>query len=75
MIAAAQTALQAAIRTTVEGKTNEDVTAVIAQVAEAYGVLPLEGAYSHKHKKHVIDETEVIMNKHMPEQKAQKYEF
>jgi curved DNA binding protein len=75
LIAAGHTALQAAIRTTVEGNTNEDVTKVIAKVAEEFGVLPLEGAYSHKHKKHFIDETDVIMNKKMPEKPAAKYEF
>ena len=75
LIVAGQTALNAAIRTTLAGKTNEDVTKVIADVAEQFGVVPLEGAYSHKHRKHVVDEQEVVMNKHIPERKVETYEF
>lgn len=75
VIAAGHTCLQAAIRTTVEGKSNEDVTAVISQVAEEYGVTPLEAAYSHKHKKHFQDENDVIMNVKMPEKPTPKVEF
>ena len=56
MIIAGQTALQAGIRTVIAGKTNEDVTKVIQQVAEEFKVSAMEGAYSHKHKKHLIDE-------------------
>ena len=75
LIACGHTALQAAIRKTVAGNTNDEVTEAIGKVAESFGVVPLEGAYSNKHKKHVIDESEVIMNKHLPEKKADKYEF
>ena len=57
------------------GNTNEDVTARILKVCEEFKVNALEGAYSHKHKKHLIDEGDVIMNKPIPERKAQKYEF
>lgn len=75
LIVAGQTALQAGIRTIIAGNTNEDVTARIEKVAEEFKLNAMEGAYSHKHKKHLIDEGEVIMNKHMPERRAQKYEF
>jgi len=51
------------------GSTNDDVTKVIEKVAEQYGFSPIEGTYSHKHKKHTLDEKHVIMNKHVPEKK------
>ena len=66
LIVAGHTALQAAIRTCIEGKTNSDVTDIIQKTADQFGFKPLEGAYSHMHKKHTLSENEVIMNKHMP---------
>lgn len=75
LVKATHTAFQAAFRTLVEGKTNEDVTAVVAKVAEQFGVVPLEGAYSSKHKKHAMDDVHLIMNKAIPEKRTEKYEF
>jgi methionine aminopeptidase len=69
LITAGYTALQAAIRKCVVGSTNDDVTRVIEKVAEQYGFSPIEGTYSHKHKKHTLDEKHVIMNKHVVEKK------
>ena len=75
LMVAGKTALEAVVRTTIAGKTNEDVTQVIADVAAAFGVSPVEGVQSHKHKKHVIDESDIIMNKLIPERRAEKYTF
>lgn len=75
LITAGYTALQAALRKVVVGNTNDDVTKVIEKVAEQYGFAPIEGTYSHKHKKHTLDEKHVIMNKFVPEKKQEKYEF
>jgi len=75
LITAGHTALQAALRKVVVGATNDDVTKVIEKVAESYGFSPIEGTYSHKHKKHTLDEKHVIMNKFVPEKKQEKYEF
>lgn len=75
LITAGYTALQAALRKVVVGNTNDDVTKVIEKVAEQYGFSPIEGTYSHKHKKHTLDEKHVIMNKFVPEKKQEKYEF
>jgi len=69
LITAGYTALQAAIRKCVIGSTNDDVTKVIEKVAKEYGFSTIEGTYSHKHKKHVLDEKHIIMNKIVPEKK------
>jgi curved DNA binding protein len=72
---AAHAALVAATRTIKVGSTNQDVTAVIAKVCEAYGVNPVQGVLSHKTKKHLIDGNEVIINKETPEQRVEDWEF
>lgn len=70
LIVGCHDALQGAIRTTLVGRTNVEVTEMIAKVASQYGFEPLEGSYSHKHRKHNIDEMDVILNKMMPESKT-----
>lgn len=67
LIVGAQNAIQAAIRTTLVDKTNVEVTDIISKTAEQFGFVALEGAYSHKHRKHAIDEQDVILNKMIPE--------
>jgi len=45
------------------GHTNNQVTALIAKVCEAYEVNAVEGVLSHELKKHLIDGNKVIINK------------
>ena len=49
---------------------DSDITATIAQVAEAYGCQPVEGVLSHQMKKHVIDANKTIINKTTQEQQV-----
>lgn len=74
ILAGAQ-ALDAAIKTVKVGKTNQDVTRVIGQVAEAYETTPLEGVLSHETKKLLLDGTKVIINKETAEQKVPDCDF
>lgn len=75
VILAAHFALLAAQRIIKEGATNTQVTQAIAQVAEQFGVTPLEGVLSHKVKKHLIDGNDVIINKETAEQRVEEFEF
>lgn len=75
LLVAGQTALEAAIRTCVAGNTNEQVTNVIEKVASEFNLSPVEGTYSHKHKKHMMEEKSIILNKHTPERKQDLVTF
>jgi methionine aminopeptidase len=57
------------------GATNKNVTEVVAKVCEEFGIAPVEGALSHKLKKHLIDGNDAIMNKEMPERRVESFEF
>jgi hypothetical protein len=48
---------------------------VVAKVCEEFGITPCEGALSHKLKKHLIDGSDVILNKETPEKKVETWEF
>ena len=54
---------------------NEDVTEVIKRVAETYHVNAVEGVLSHRMRKFLIDDTNVIMNRTLPDQRVEKCEF
>lgn len=75
VIAAAHTALQAAIRTFRAEKTNFQVTEMIKKSAEAYETQPLDAVFSSKQKKHLIDTNDTIANRYNPEHKVEKYTF
>lgn len=75
VILAAHNAFLAATRSIKPGALNQDVTAKIQAVCEAYGVEPLQGVLSHKTKKHLNDGNEVIINKETPEQRVEDWEF
>jgi len=60
---AAWTASELAQRMFKDGATNQEITDMIAKVAEAYKCSPVEGVLSHQMKKHVIDANKVIINK------------
>jgi len=74
-IAAAHYAAEAAVRLITPGKKNSDVTAAIAQVAEAFNVKPVEGVLSHQIKRFVIDGNNVINGKSSLDQKTEEFTF
>lgn len=47
----------------------------MSKIAESFKCNPVEGALSHKLKKHLIDGNDVIINKETPDQKVETYEF
>lgn len=57
------------------GATNKSVSETIAKVCEEFGITPVEGALSHKLKKHLIDGSDVILNKETPEKRVETFEF
>lgn len=69
------TALQAAIRTFFAERKNTEVTDVIKKAAESYKCQPMDGFFSGKVKKHMIDTADTIANRHNPEQKVEDYTF
>ena len=75
VITAVYTAAEAVLRLMRPGKTNEEVTEMIARIAKIYGVEPLEGTLSHQMKRYVIDGSKVIMNKQTLEARADKWKF
>lgn len=74
-VVAAYTAADAALRVMRPGKSNEDVTNVIAKVAADFGVTPLEGVLSHQMKRYIVDGSKVIMNKQTIESRADQWDF
>ena len=75
VILAAYKAKEAALRLIKPGHTNNQVTALIAKVCEAYQVNAVEGVLSHELKKHLIDGNKVILNKETFDQKVEEQEF
>lgn len=62
-VMAAYTAADAVLRVMRPGRSNDEVTAVIAKVAADFEVAPLEGVLSHQMKRYVVDGSKVINNK------------
>jgi len=54
---------------------NNQLTPVIAKVAEAYECTPVEGVLSHEVKRHFIDGNKVIINRETAEQKVDDEEI
>jgi len=63
VVTAAWTAAECAQRMFKEGATNQEITQMVAKVAEEFKCSPVEGVLSHQMKKHVIDANKVILNK------------
>lgn len=57
------------------GTSNKNVTEVIQKVCDEFGIAPVEGALSHKLKKHLIDGNDVILNKEQPDKRVETWEF
>lgn len=74
-VVAAYTAADAVLRVMRPGKSNEEVSDVIAKVAADFEVSPLEGVLSHQMKRYVVDGSKVIMNKQTVEARADKWDF
>lgn len=51
------------------------MTKAVQAVCDEFEVEPLQGALSHRMKKHLIDGNEVIINKETPEQRVDDWEF
>jgi len=75
VILAAYNAFLAATRSIRVGSLNQEVTAKIQEVADAFECNPVQGVLSHKIKKHLCDGNEVIINKETPEQRVDDWEF
>ncbi len=75
VILAAYKAKEAALRLIKPGHNNNQVTALIAKVCEAYEVNAVEGVLSHELKKHLIDGNKVILNKETYDQRTEEEEF
>jgi curved DNA binding protein len=76
-IVAAYTAAQAVLRVMRPGRTNDQVTEVIAAVAKDFDVQPLEGVLSHLVKRYVVDGSKVVLNRRDIEggTRVEKWEF
>lgn len=74
-VLAAWNAFQAAQRKIAGAATNNEVTEVIQKVAEQFECNAVEGVLSHKVKQHLIDGNDVIINKAMPGQAVEEFEF
>lgn len=74
-IAAAQTALEAALRLIRPGKRISDVPETLRKVVEAYDCNLVEGVMSHQMKQFVIDANKCVLNRPSPEHKVEDQEF
>jgi curved DNA binding protein len=68
-------AFQGAQRKIAAAATNREVSAVIQKIAEEFKCNAVEGALSHKVKKHLIDGNDCIINKATPGYDAAEFEF
>jgi len=75
VVAAAQTALEAALRLVRPGKRISDVPEVLRKVVESYGCNLVEGVMTHQMKQFVIDANKCVLNRSSPEHKVEDGEF
>ncbi|DBA65948.1 hypothetical protein WJX79_005753 [Trebouxia sp. C0005] len=75
VVAAAQSALEAALRLVRPGKHISDVPDVLRKVVESYGCNLVEGVMSHQMKQFVIDANKCVLNRPSPEHKVEDGEF
>ena len=75
VVAAAQTALEAALRLIRPGKRISDVPDILSKVVEAYGCNLVEGVMSHQMKQFVIDANKCVLSRPSPEHKVEDGEF
>jgi curved DNA binding protein len=75
VICAAWHAADVALKLMRPGKTNQDVSEAIGQIATAYKCNPVEGVLSHEIRRFIIDGDRVIINKPTKEQKVETFTF
>ena len=75
VVAAANTALEAALRLVRPGKQISDVPDVLRTVVESYGCNLVEGVMTHQMKQFVIDANKCVLNRPSPEHKVENGEF
>ena len=75
VIAAANTALEAALRLVRPGRHISDVPDVLRKVVESYGCNLVEGVMTHQMKQFVIDANKCVLNRPSPEHKVEDGEF
>lgn len=75
VISAAYAASEVAVRLMKPGNTNNQVTAAIKQVADAFNVRPISGTLMHQMKQYVIDGNKMILLKEEPEHKIEACTF
>ena len=75
VLLAGWTALQASMRTFRAGGKNYDVTDAVEKATGAYNCKPIEGQYSNKVKRHVIEGNDAILMKRSAENRIEEYEF
>jgi curved DNA binding protein len=75
VLLAAHKAMEVALRLVKPGGKNSEVTAAIKDVAEAFGVTPMQGGLSHQMKRFVIDGNKVIIQREETEQHVEEITF
>jgi len=75
VIAACNTAVDAAVRMMKPGCKNSDIASVLEKIGDAYNVKVVDGVLSHQMKRFVIDGNKVILNKPTPESKVEECAF
>lgn len=75
VLSAAYTAAEVAVRMMKPGNTNNQVTAAIKSVADAFQVNPISGTLMHQMKQYVIDGNKMILLKDEPEHKIDACTF
>lgn len=75
LLTAAYKASEVALRLLKPGNKNTDVTKAVAQVAAAYGVVPLEGMLSHNQERNVLTGPQEIIINPSDDQKSQVSPF
>eukprot|EP01064_Diplonema_japonicum_P003590 TRINITY_DN122_c0_g4_i1.p1 TRINITY_DN122_c0_g4~~TRINITY_DN122_c0_g4_i1.p1 ORF type:complete len:416 (+),score=168.74 TRINITY_DN122_c0_g4_i1:72-1250(+) len=75
VVAAASACQEAVTRCIRPGAKNTDITAIIEKIAMAFDVTPVEGVLSHELRRYIIDGSNVIANKVVPEQHVSPVEL
>eukprot|EP01126_Amoeba_proteus_P060760 TRINITY_DN807_c0_g1_i1.p1 TRINITY_DN807_c0_g1~~TRINITY_DN807_c0_g1_i1.p1 ORF type:complete len:243 (+),score=46.91 TRINITY_DN807_c0_g1_i1:525-1253(+) len=74
-VCAAYYASECALKLIRPGKTNKDVTNIIALCCKTFNVEPLEGVLSHQMKHKTVDANNVIINREEQDQKVEEFTF
>ncbi|KAF4729649.1 putative metalloprotease arx1 [Perkinsus olseni] len=75
VVMAAHTAAEAVLRKVKLGNTNTDITNLMQQVADEYGVEPIRGVLSHQLEKHNIEGENAIASKFTDDLKVPEFVF